>query len=299
MRQKRWYKKYKKYVLKGNIEKAKELVVKNAGDIKVYKFSTGTRRQLDNVFSPVFFLSNAKNFNDPFDSLSLANVRSKETYDRFNSSERELAHKEYSDQVESNAVAYDFQSSAFVTCFSEIGVDNLHMWSYYADEHKGFCCEYSLKKLLEKGIDIFPVVYVEEWKADRSIAEYNTQVALIKGKGWEHEREWRIISVDPDKSKENGKVVNGILPECIYVGCRDQNHIDNNWEQYYELYEIVKEPMALRKYVWEGYSTKISLNEIMDKCEECKEKKIPLYWMSPAEGRIGLKKRSVTYLWKW
>lgn len=298
MFQKRWYRKYKKYVLNGNIDAARNIVIKNAGQIKLYKFCSGRRHHLENLFSCKFYLSNAKKFNDPFDSLSLANVRSKSEYDRLDSRERELAHKEYLEQVESNNIAYEFQSNVFVTCFSEIGVDNLHMWSYYADEHKGFCIEYSLKQMLDAGIDILPIVYVDDWEADRTIPDYNIQVALIKGNDWAQEREWRIVSVDPSKSKELGKVIDGILPEAIYVGCREQEHIDETWGEYYDLADVIKDASVLRKYVWEGTRTRISINEIMDACENFSEFKIPLYWMSPAEGRIGLKKRIVKYLWK-
>lgn len=293
-----WREEYDNCVMSGDIKEAKQIVRDNVGDLTIRKFFPGTRQQLETVMSSKFWLSNAKHFNDPFDSLSLANVRTQSVYDRYNPKERELAYQEYKRQVASNNIAYDFQSNVFVTCFSEIEYDNIHMWSYYADEHKGFCVEYLLREMLDKDINILPVVYTNVWQANRDNANYNEQVALIKGESWAHEKEWRIVNIDPVRSQEPGILLDGVLPIGIYIGCRDEKHIKDSWDLYYELQKALNNPEGLTSYVWYGPKTRITLNEVLNMCETFYEKKIPIFSMYLAEGRLSLKKSRVEYLWK-
>ena len=300
MDDKKWKIEYKTCILNGNLEDAKKLILENAGNTNLFKYYRGTMLQLNTVMDGKFWLSNAKNFNDPFDSLSLVNVRTKSKYDRTKTEERELAHKEFLDQLESNKVAYQFQSNSFVTCFSEIGSNNLHMWSYYAGEHKGFCVEYSLKELIEKGISIWPVVYVDsdhdECCFNRATEGYNTLIALIKGKQWEHEKEWRIVQIDTVNSKKDGLSIDGVFPEKIYVGCRDEQNISDSWNLQKKLEKYFAK-QDISKYIWESEARKISLNEVMERCEHFKSKRIPLYSMRPEEGKMGLKCIEVKYGW--
>lgn len=293
-----WKNEYKDCVLNGKLDDAKKIILDNIGDNCLFKYYRGTKKQLDSVMNQKFWLSNAKKFNDPYDSLSLANVRTKSSYDRTKSEERELAYKECCQQIEENKVAYEIQSNAFVTCFSEVETTSLHMWSYYADEHKGFCVKYSVKKLIEAGIDIWPIIYVnaDEWTIDRGFDGYNTLVSLRKEKSWEHEKEWRIVHIDPDCSKK-GIEIDGILPEAIYVGCRDNLHIFDNYLLQEELTNFF-EKEKVQQYVWENANRKISLNEIMQQCENFTEKKIPLYLMKEKEGKIELFSQKIQYLWR-
>lgn len=314
MEKEAWRSEYEQLVLSGNIEKAKEIVKENAKDKYLLKFFRGTKLNLKSICNSQFWLSNAKFFNDPYDSLSLASVRSQLEYNRYNPEERQLAIIEYDKQVKSNQIAYDFQSNVFVTCFSEVGIDNLHMWSYYADDHKGFCAEYSLEKLINKGFEILPVVYVKSWESNRNITDYNTQIALIKGEGWSQEKEWRIVSVDPSKCAESGLKKDGILPEKIYFGCRDQEHTDDNWKQYFEIESLllgIDEFNSLDKYaksrviqhlkshIFNADSIRISLDDVLDMHKEFgkwfKENNIPVFSMIPEEGTIGLRGRHVIY----
>ena len=289
-----WRQQYAAAILNGEIEKAKQIVTENAEHICLLKFFKGTALQLSTVLSEKFWLSNAKNFNDPYDSLSLVNVRSKSKYNRYNPEERKLAFEEYENQAKSNSWAYDTQSGIFVTCFTETLVTNLHMWSYYADEHKGFCVEYSLKKLIDKGICILPVVYLNKWNADRSSPSFSMQAALIKGKEWAHENEWRIVTISPENKHANGIPCDGIAPEKIYVGCRDRKHIDDNWTFYRSLAEHFDACEKIRSFVWDDMNRKISLDEIVDAYSNHK-KKTPIYSMALSENEFGLRTVELHY----
>lgn len=291
-----WREAYERAVLRGDIAAARQIVRNNASQIHLLKFYKGTQLQLNTVMSGDFWLSNAKFFNDPYDSLPLANMRSKPQYDRYNPAERTLAMEEYEKQVKSDSIAYAIQRSIFVTCLSESSLSDLHMWSYYADDHKGFCAEYSLEKLLDNGIDIFPVVYVEKWDADRSIPDFNTQVAIIKSIEWAHEKEWRVVCVSPDKTNERGTRIAASMPETIYVGCHDQEHIADNWALHKSLSEVFKnDSLQVTNYVFCEDNRKICLNEVLDLCEKRKEGKIPVFSMTLNEGGFGLRKREVRY----
>lgn len=290
-----WRQEYEKAVLNGNIATARQIVHNNASQIKLLKFFRGTILQLNTVMSGNFWLSNAKFFNDPYDSLKLANVRSKLQYNRFDPAERKLAIEEYEEQIKSNSIAYTIQNSIFVTCLAETPISNLHMWSYYADEHKGFCAEYSLQKLIDNGIDIFPVVYTEKWNADRNNPEFSTQVALMKGIEWGHEKEWRIVRVCSNDINKKGIKCTAVMPEAIYVGCRDQEHIADNWNLYRSLENVFKKKQLVIDYVFYGDDCKISLNEVLDQCEKHGENKIPVFSMTLDEGMFGLRPREVIY----
>ena len=229
------------------------------------------------------------------DSLPLANMRSKLQYDRYNPAERKLALEEYEKQAKSDSVAYAIQSSIFVACLSEIPLFNLHMWSYYADEHKGFCAEYSLQKLLDSGVDIFPVVYTEKWDADRTNPAFNTQVALIKSIQWMHEKEWRVVCVSPNDADKKGIKCTDTMPEAIYVGCHDREHITDNWNLYRSLAKTFKDNQQITEYVFYGDDRKISLDEILDQCQNHTGDKIPIFAMTLNEVGFGLRQREVVY----
>ena len=99
-----WQKEYEKAILGGDIKKARQIIRDNASQIKLLKFFRWPQLQLNTVMSGKFWLSNAKFFNDPYDSLPLANMRSKLQYDRYDPAERKLALEEYEKQAKSDSV---------------------------------------------------------------------------------------------------------------------------------------------------------------------------------------------------
>lgn len=290
-----WRLEYEKLVLNGNIAAAKQIIRDNAAQINLLKFYRGTQRQLNTVKSGELWLSNAKLFNDPYDSLPLENMRSKPQYDRSNPDERKLAMEEYEKQMQSDTKAYGIQNSIFVCCFSEVDISNLHMWSYYADEHKGFCAEYSLKKLLDNGVEIFPVVYTKSWNANKDNLDFNTQVALIKSDEWKHEKEWRVVCISSNDCNKSGIKIPSVMPEAIYVGCRDMEHNADNWALHNELLRMFGDEQKVKNYVFSENISKISLDEILEQYEKCKTGKIPIFSMTLNESGFGVRKREVKY----
>ena len=88
-----------------------------------------------------------------------------------------------------------------VTCFSE-RVDNLLLWSHYADKHHGFCLEFDTDTLLSNypGTKLYKVEYPKSNKLIRfSILEIlndpNLLEKILKRKSflWQYEQEWRLF----------------------------------------------------------------------------------------------------------
>lgn len=128
--------------------------------------------------------------------------------------------------------------------------DNLLMWSHYANEHKGFCIEFDISKELEIYPynskyyrflihNLFPVIYSNErpeletylFRRD-TIFEWYKNGLLRKFSAWSYEKEWRLILLKNDCSK-NGTVL--FFPiKAVYCGCK----MDNN--EINELKKLIK-----------------------------------------------------------
>lgn len=231
-------KKYRELILNGKISDAIELIQRCTYDMPMFKYTPGRRYELATMFKtegPQFYLSNLTNFNDPFDGLYLINCRTKKQYDKNNPEDVQKAYKEYSEQYEANKRAEFIQNRLYATCFSENLPQEIKMWSYYADNHRGLCSEYSLRELNKtndsKKILFLPVVYTDKVPMlDIDNPDYLIQLAVVKGSEWAWENEWRMIYVSPEgKEPKCGEFVTGIYPKKIYCGCNDRKHIEDNY----------------------------------------------------------------------
>lgn len=142
-------------------------------------------------------------------------------------------------EKELNEVLTESLANSRVLCVTEL-LDNVVMWAHYANEHKGValrlqCIDDVDNTLLiarpVKYTDYFPTFpplceYIRHLTGERPIdfarLVYN-EVAYVKHKNWEYEREWRIhvpqINEPPGPGysdwKENPSVFG-----AIYLGCR-------------------------------------------------------------------------------
>lgn len=106
--------------------------------------------------------------------------------------------------------------------------DNILMWSHYANNHKGFCIEYSIDKTNIFNnilLNLSPVIYSpkrekinEFFVNNKSIFEWYKKGLLKKSDLWSYEEEWRLILTKNDCS------LKGISPffpiKAIYCGCK-------------------------------------------------------------------------------
>lgn len=130
-------------------------------------------------------------------------------------------------------------------CFCEIK-NSIVMWSTYSNHHTGICIEYETEPY---SCSFVKVKYVEEpvyvtplHEQDLSTINCLEALPLVcKHKGWENEKEWRILVRRPFPGDNVWKVP---LPvKAIYFGCAFGSRKINNLEkQYYrELRDYILE----------------------------------------------------------
>lgn len=132
---------------------------------------------------------------------------------------------------------------------------NILMWSYYADNHEGYCLGYRIEDILneleknpiDNGIVVFGHVDYKQVRPNYvtatntfSFTQMNTyiQVAFTKFKKWEHENESRFVIISPPKIMDNNDKSDGTSspkdPNIIeitvpiveaYAGCMN----DSKW----------------------------------------------------------------------
>jgi hypothetical protein len=115
-------------------------------------------------------------------------------------------------------------------CSVTANVRSVIMWTHYADEHKGFCLEYTLEGLPAEHParhDLYPVFYgtkrfdVSPWGVPTTDGFTQAGLpctigAMHKSHHWAYEEEWRIIRFQPDT--DEGITVEVPKPSAIYLG---------------------------------------------------------------------------------
>lgn len=124
----------------------------------------------------------------------------------------------------------------YIKCFTETYTNNL-MWAHYADEFKGICVEYDLKKLQDKSLQakFFPVYYSKERKiwidkdllvnywdgyTDDDVISDTQGIFLQKADYWKYEKEWRICLMNPDPPKKQAVYIMFPCVSAVYLGPR-------------------------------------------------------------------------------
>ena len=105
-----------------------------------------------------------------------------------------------------------------ICCFSAVYNDVL-MWSFYADSHKGFCIGYDIKGQSSNLTHCtFPVLYKTERLTISDLDYINGSEGMyaltIKGPKWSFEKEWR--SLFPSRPPYNKELMP--TPKVVYLG---------------------------------------------------------------------------------
>ncbi len=155
------------------------------------------------------WVSNPKDFNDPFEFVMRSNY--------FLSEENKVIQLPLK-QIEVKREIESEIDKLGVVCYSELEEEIL-MWSHYADGHRGMALVFDVENPIAKSIA--KVNYIEQlpemnFESDpRNIKSGLSQTIISKSKSWEYEKEWRqIISM-------KGKHIEypGDLKEIIF-GCK-------------------------------------------------------------------------------
>ncbi|MDR1169105.1 MAG: tetratricopeptide repeat protein [Heliobacteriaceae bacterium] len=205
------------------------------------------------------WFSHPDNFNDPFDT------------------------KFYKD-ITREKVILDILKDIRIRSFSRYEETcNTVLWGYYADNHKGILIEYEfdLQLLKELNISLSKVRYSDFIKPENKIlwADEYAKSFVTKAKAWEHENEWRMITLkenlsDGNKLKKGFKIksitfgfntaekyislVKKLVPKCHYYKMVQEDkfkkpfaisHVSlNNYENYKDLFSLdFYEPQSLKE----------------------------------------------------
>lgn len=200
---------------------------------KLYRYRKINDDSISELNTDTIWLSNANNFNDPYDSFIGKNFRDKlheeyldEMYQRcsylFKWRDRVPSKPEFlmesNNHPDTKELSTNIRSKFLISCLSERN-DSILMWSHYADSHKGFCLEYDFKNLpLNHDIrtKLYPVIYSNHI-ANPKVKD-KIQIFFSKSIEWNYEKEWRIIK--ENKNNKNGENYSVPSPKAIYLGSK-------------------------------------------------------------------------------
>lgn len=196
-----------KMFVEKDINNGIRLYVENQPE-SIFRYRSGSKNDINALQNDQIWLSNMKCVNDKFEGqLEVTYENMKLNFEFLKDMLKEKI----------DAVIEQVISSFYIACFCESVLKD-NMWSYYANDHKGFCIEYYFNSF-EKPQFIFPVVYAESKKIDVDNFDESEMYKsiLTKYSDWSKEDEWRIILPYYD-CKTNGKVIKQPLPKAIYMG---------------------------------------------------------------------------------
>lgn len=219
---------------------------------KLYKYSPikidkdGNSYLFSNLLQDKFSLSKAIYLNDPFEcsnifinkktiKINKSNSQNSEEFMRLTKEQQDFVKPIYKndDTVEKRYINYVYRMSEnarHITYIGSLSENNTScaMWAHYANSYKGICIEYDLNEILftKEWESLQPVVYrnrIPDFSKGRTQSErFNEQnliyLAMVKGKEWAYEREWRFIYsiVDTDPYL----IIKVPTPKAIYLGLR-------------------------------------------------------------------------------
>jgi len=236
----------------------------NSKNIRVFKFRYGNENDLDSLFENYMWFSGLSNLNDPYEGYSsfcdeginddfreafLAKVYAKQPKSGVLPSVEAKTYRSnkgtgFSDYVDSKAIEiiesyYTEHKNDFKILSLSLDKDNhehpaplnnMLMWSHYANGFKGFCVEYDFKKLKnsiesKKNIELatssvkyatdgkLPIVKIKTFMQSTIDDTRDSSLEILnaftrKEQSWSYENEVRFIS-----SEKEGKLYYD--PDCI------------------------------------------------------------------------------------
>ena len=234
--------------------------VRNKKEISVYSFRSVSEYSFADLANETITVSRPSRMNDPFDSL--ANLWKK------SENLKNITHEKGYEDIFAESMDYFRIRSFVIPCKTEDSVlRNIRMWSAYADEHKGFCVKYRLRKNFINYIDeeklvvrrLAPVEYVYDFTMPKSLTAIDSYEAYnMKHECWRYENEIRLLSYNtstksdfhPEPMKDDAEIEEIIFgvhcpidhKRAIYNILKDKNvnffYMDIDTEK--SIYNLVK-----------------------------------------------------------
>ncbi len=191
----------------------------------LYKYRTVSSRDINKAIEESkIYLSSRESFNDPYDcyprikkysqSEELAYTRTAIKRVAVNEgvhlSRAEIdrnSKKFYQDLVKTYGSVNQYLEIELRNMLNDIGIyalssrcDDLAMWAYYSDSHRGFCLQFDRSNTgpfywaqLVKYVNDYPVI--DGKKVALGDKDTMEKALTHKAKCWSHEKEWRLLSV--------------------------------------------------------------------------------------------------------
>lgn len=204
----------------------------------LYKYYSLNLNNIDALYRNYFFLSNPKEFNDPFD-CNLNLIEDLQLYEK--------------NKININNFG--------ICSFSET-IDNHLMWAHYTNNYHGFALGFKERIQIDENkrdiqrYSLGRVIYPEKvvkMKSDNPISLY--YVLTTKYQQWKYEKEWRILAELKDYRRELKFSPESL--EAIYVGHKIP---DNKLNIYAMLLKIQEERYPDAKvYVVYPHPTELKL----------------------------------------
>lgn len=219
----------------------------------IYKYRDWTNtyhREL--LYENEIYLSSPKDFNDPFDcrihpNLKLLDTEEKRTEfankqiisnfqrleneginieDALNNLSNRLSKDLPREDDFYSEISEDFQNRNYGVLSLSLLWDSILMWSYYGNNHQGFCLGFNRKKLEDSGLfgKGGPVMYKEDYPSIDPLDDDLIKIGFIethtKAKKWCHEEEYRFFHLNPDgfSQKERKIKLNDEFFEELILG---------------------------------------------------------------------------------
>ena len=215
-----------------------------------YLFRTNKVYRFTSVNSAKYFLKNHSlkltdptKFNDPFETKidyqkSLYTTKFREGRGLERATDFQI--------VKLDNQLFEKLSSFGVVCFSKT-VNNILMWAYYAEDHRGICFEFDINKDPYFFSDLHIVEYKNQFGTINVKDEKWDYIDILASKAecWRHEAEMRVVKEGADKIPDrlwtiNPKAIKSIIFGCNLADYRDVN--DNRLQDYKDIIELLKQP---------------------------------------------------------
>ena len=215
-----YYKKYQVALQRYKID----MTLDNKSNIAVYSFRKYSIYTLEDLINNTITVVSPSKMNDPFDSI--ANYwRKTDSLEKITGG---IGHEKMLIKSMDYFRIRSFQANTATYDTDDSILQNVKMWSNYADNHYGFCFKYRLKKPFFRKIDetkeetlrLAPVQYVPYYSIDKDKKTLDTFDAyFIKNKDWKEEGEVRLLSYNP-KTKDDHFAIplenDAIIEEVIF-----------------------------------------------------------------------------------
>ena len=207
-------------------------------DLTYFKFYRINKNSVTTIIENQIYASAPQTFNDPFEGR--CKIESQEKLSHYGikytpeNSKRFRCHR--------GVVSFSISSEEGIT-----PIDNMLMWSHYADYHRGICVEYSqnIAHLLAKYNNLLcfqKVVYGEYPTIPDNPSGYELEPILHKASCWEYENEYRCVCPKSGSLNLGNSVSESI--NAIYFGTQfleDLKFLCHNKDNITDLLKFIRD----------------------------------------------------------